>query len=33
VEGDDVAAVASLPDVDGAESDYEMETGWDQIDI
>jgi hypothetical protein len=31
VKDGDVKAAASLPEVDGMDSDYEMEDGWDCI--
>jgi hypothetical protein len=31
VKSDDVRAAAALPDVEGMDSDYEMEEGWDRI--
>jgi hypothetical protein len=31
VKNDDVKAAASLPEVEGTDSDYEMEEGWDCI--
>lgn len=31
VKDDDVKAAAALPEIEGDESDYEMEEGWDAI--
>jgi len=31
VKDNDVKAAASLPEVDGTDSDFEMEEGWDRL--
>ena len=33
VNPNDASAVARLPEIDGDESDYEMEEGWDAINV